>query len=178
MDFPVATIECIDNFFDNLPEVEKDQEITAELIQEQIKCTHRNATRLIRMLVLLDFIGKNSIPTDVWWRYYEHPQATLRTAIKELYGCLYKRYDDPYQESPKAIADALRSETKLSAGWGKYAARCFCALHEIANKNIVAASYEAVNDIGLKNGVTISIQGLPGAAAIDQDFITALRKYL
>lgn len=178
MEFPVATIECVINFFSDFPEIEKGQKITTELIQERLECTYRNAKKVIKMLELLGFINKNAVPTDVWWRYCEHPQVTLRPILEELYECLYKRYDNPYQESPKAIEDALRSVTKFTESWGRQATRCFRTLHEVANESTVIAPQKAIENLIPKNGVTISIHGLPGVAVTDQDFISVLKRYL
>ncbi|MEA5358744.1 DUF5343 domain-containing protein [Amycolatopsis sp., V23-08] len=178
MKFPVVPIECINNFFGKLPDVEKDQKITVKLVKEHVDCIHRNAVSLTGMLELFGFINKDATPTEVWWHYQEDPQATLRPIIEERYACLYERYDDPYQQSPRAISEALTSVTNRSDLWGKHAARCFRALYEVANTKAVSVSPEIYESVAPKSGVTISIYGLQGTALIDQDLVGALSKYL
>ena len=133
MDLPTSTIENTKKFFNNLPEVDRDQKITSKFIKEHLDVSERGARTLISSLEVLGFIDKNNVPTLQWWNYLERPRETLRPIVKELYRHLYERYEDPYLESPKAIMDALRLEYNHKKEWAEAAVRCFRTLHEIAS---------------------------------------------
>lgn len=187
MEVPTVSEACIKNFFTNMPKVEKGQEITDELIESR-GVTHRNATGLVSILELLGFIGKEHTPTDIWWSYIDHPQATLQPILKKgVYSCLFERYSEPHKQPPKAISDALRSEYGKGADWGERATRDFLAFWQIANVEQVSQQDMTPSTNGVKNtsvvpdsndSMSIVTLQFSKTDLLNPDFIGAIWKYI